>query len=80
MEVGSIKTNVTLNAALHTNNSKLSLQQFKLVLTVIICLFLVFLGLFIYNLIKCYLPVITNDIDAKQENKKEHTDNKLEFV
>jgi hypothetical protein len=24
--------------------------------------------------------VITNDIDTKQENKKEQTDNKLEFV
>jgi hypothetical protein len=44
----------------HTNNSEetknQAMKQFYFIITLIFIILLVFLGFFIYNLIKCYLP------------------------
>ena len=32
------------------------IQQFKIIITIVLIVLLAFLGFFVYNLIKCYLP------------------------
>jgi hypothetical protein len=36
--------------------NKKATEEFKVIVTVILVILLIFLGFFIYNLIKCYLP------------------------
>jgi hypothetical protein len=53
--------NVTCNNAT-TNDEQCKdiddnvIQQFKIIITIVLIVLLAFLGFFVYNLIKCYLP------------------------
>ena len=53
--------NVTCNNAT-TNDEQCKdiddnvIQQFKIIITIVLIFLLAFLGFFVYNLIKCYLP------------------------
>ena len=70
--------NSTLHLPVYNNKGKMTLHQFKVVLGLIIVVFFIFICLFVYNLIKCYLPIFSNNVETMR--KSEETDNKIEFV
>jgi hypothetical protein len=55
-------------------------HQFKIIVVIVLIILVVFLGFFIYNLIKCYLPKWRSRELVKEEGN-EHTVNnrKIEF-
>ena len=45
------------------------LRQFKIIMIFVLIILLIFLGLFIYNLIKCYLPKWRGQNKLQEEGK-----------
>ena len=64
--------NVTCNNAT-TNDEQCKdiddnvIQQFKIIITIVLIVLLAFLGFFVYNLIKCYLPKWRRERERKVE-------------
>jgi hypothetical protein len=44
------------------------IKQFKIIMILVLIVLLIFLGFFIYNLIKCYLPKWRRQYQLKEEN------------
>ncbi len=61
---------ITDHSASDTQNSTKdeAMNQFYFIITIAFIVLLVFLGFFIYNLIKCYLPKWTNKRELVREN------------
>lgn len=54
------------------------IQQFKIIMIVVLIGLLIFLGFFVYNLIKCYLPKWRNQLNRNQ-TVNTMNDVKIEF-
>lgn len=77
-------SNVYNNSTSHNTssdqNKNEALKQFYYIITFIFILLLVFLGFFIYNLIKCYLPKWRNKKElVKEEGGRSLENRKIEF-
>jgi hypothetical protein len=62
--------NNTDNSSSASNNNidEDIIKQFKIIMILILIVLLIFLGFFIYNLIKCYLPKWRRQYQLKEEN------------
>ena len=52
-------SNLTNTSNIENNTSEIDdevIKQFKFIVTIVFIILLLFLGYFVYNLIKCYLP------------------------
>ena len=62
-----------LNVTVNTDDCKIVddsvLKQFKIIMIFVLIILLIFLGFFIYNLIKCYLPKWRGQNKLQEEGK-----------
>ncbi len=65
-----------MNGDENTQND--AMKQFYVIITIVFIVLIVFLGFFIYNLIKCYLPKWRGKRELVDEQNK-NTANRIEF-
>ena len=66
----------------HTNEDQAhndAMKQFYVIITIVFIVLVIFLGFFIYNLIKCYLPKWRNQRELVNENETEKNGRRIEF-
>ena len=74
-----------INNTSHTEANQIDqtvVNQFRMIIAIVMIILIIFMAFFIYNLIKCYMPKWNND-DQKEENAETRNINnenrKIEF-